>query len=381
MIPCQRELFDIPDGINYLNCAYMSPLLRSAVEAGMAGVARKARPWEITQDDFFSQSEELRSAAARLFQCSASDIAIVPSASFGVSTAALNLTVERGQKVLLLDEQFPSNVYPWRRLVEKSGSQIVTVRWPDDHDWTSAVLREIDDRVAIAALPHTHWTSGGLLDLEKIGDACRRHGTALVLDLTQSLGAYPIDVQRVQPDFAVAAAYKWLLSPYSTGVMYVSPKRQRGLPLEENWILRDNSLDFSSLIVYSDGYHAGARRFDMGERSNFGLIPAVICALGQILTWSVDEISQAIGRLTRKLIDDTRQLGLVAPPDCLRAPHYLCLRSSVPLPKNLTNELAAEGIYISVRGASLRITPHVYNSEKDVEQLVGMLQKTLSKTT
>jgi len=380
MIPCQRELFDIPDGVTYLNCAYMSPLLRSAVEAGAAGMARKVRPWEITQDDFFNDSEKLRVTAARLFHCSANEIAIVPSASFGLSTAALNLPVELGQSVLLLDEQFPSNVYPWRRLVEKTGSQIVTVGWPKDHDWTSAVLREIKDGVAIAALPHTHWTSGGLLDLETIGETCRRHGTALVLDLTQSLGAYPVDVQKIKPDFAVAAAYKWLLGPYATGVMYVAPERQQGLPLEENWVLRDNSRDFSSLVVYSNEYHPGARRFDMGERSNFALLPAVIHALEQILTWGVEEISQTIGTLTGKIIDDTKDLGMAAPPDCLRAPHYLCLRSSLPLPQNLAKELAAKGIYVSVRSTSLRITPHVYNSERDVEQLVRMLRTVLRKT-
>ena len=99
----------------------------------------------------------------------------------------------------------------------------------------------------------------------------------------------------------------------------------------------------------------------------------MIRALEQILAWGVEEISQTIGGLTNKIIDDTRELGMVATPDRFRAPHYLCLRSSVPLPKNLTDELAGEGIYISVRGASLRITPHVYNSTQDVERLVGVL--------
>src|SRR5581483_9549377 len=315
MIPCQRDLFDIPEGITYLNCAYMSPLMHSVVEAGKAGMERKARPWEVTAEDFFNQDEDLRALAAKLFHASANDIAIVPSASYGLSTAALNLPIARGQSVLVLDEQFPSNFYPWKRLAQEKDARIVPVRWPEDHDWTSAVLREIKDGVAIAALPHTHWTSGGLLDLEKIGESCRAHGTALVLDLTQSLGAYPFDIKKVQPDFAVAAAYKWLLSPYTTGVMYVSPKRQQGFPLEENWILRDNSRDFSSLILYSDGYEPGARHFDMGERSNFALVPAVIRALEQILAWGVKEISQSIAGLTRKIIVQTQELGMSAPPD------------------------------------------------------------------
>src|SRR5262249_50154879 len=132
MIPCQRYLFDIPNGVTYLNCAYMSPLMRSAVEAGQAGVARKAQPWNISANDFFTGSEELRSVAARFFTSSPNDVAIIPSASYGLQTAALNLPISRGQKVLVLEEQFPSNVYPWRRLCRITGAEIVPVPKPRD---------------------------------------------------------------------------------------------------------------------------------------------------------------------------------------------------------------------------------------------------------
>src|SRR5437868_6458389 len=254
MLPCQRQLFDIPDHIASLNCAYMSPLMRSAVIAGEEGLARKSHPWEIRPEDFFSSSEEFRTVAAKLFDATRNDIAITPSASYGVATAALNLPISRGQKILILEEQFPSNVYPWRRLAQQKEASIVTVPWPEDGDWTAAVLRELRDDVAIAALAHVPWTSGGVLDLARIGDACRKCGTALALDLTQSLGALPFTVKQVQPDFAIAANYKWLLGPYSIGVMYVAPKWQvQGRPLEENWIQRENARDFSGLIQYVDG--------------------------------------------------------------------------------------------------------------------------------
>ena len=114
------------------------------------------------------------------------------------------------------------------------------------------MLGALTSEVAIAALPNVHWTSGGRLDLVRIGQACRNLGAALVLDLTQSLGALPFDVNDVQPDFAVAASYKWLLGPYSTGLMYVAPRWHNGSPLEEGWIQRANSRDFSSLILYCD---------------------------------------------------------------------------------------------------------------------------------
>jgi selenocysteine lyase/cysteine desulfurase len=210
MIPCQRHLFDIPDDVAYLNCAYMSPLMKPALEAGTAGLARKAHPWELTPDKFFAGSDEFRTTAAQLLNCSADCIAIVPSASYGIATAARNLPVKKGQSILVLAEQFPSNYYPWQRLAEETGASLKIVVWPEDHDWTAAVLNSLTDDVAIAALPHVQWTSGGRLDLVRIGEACRKIGAALVLDLTQSLGALPFSVRDVQPDFAVAASYKWL---------------------------------------------------------------------------------------------------------------------------------------------------------------------------
>ncbi len=370
MLSNQRHLFDIPPDVTYLNCAYMSPLMHSVVEAGRNGLARKSRPWEISSADFFTQTEELRTLASCLFHCTANDIALVPSAGYGIEAAARNLPVRRGQKILVLAEQFPSHVYPWRRVAREKGAEIATVPWPEDGDWTSAVLEQITPEVAIAALPHTQWTSGGLLDLERIGAECRRNGTALALDLTQSLGVYPFDSARVQPDFAVAAAYKWLLSPYATGVLYVAPKWHCGQPVEEGWIQRDNANRFAELIRYTDGYQEGARRFDMGECSNFALLPGVIAAMRQLLAWGVDEIAETAGALTRRLEE---RVGMAAIPERWRAPHYLCLRADGVAVADLAERLAKEKIYISVRGSSIRVTPHVYNTVDDVDRLSEIL--------
>ena len=118
MIPCQRHLFDIPQDVAYLNCAYMSPLMKPVVEAGAAALARKAHPWELTPDKFFTGPDEFRATAAQLLDCSADCVAIVPSASYGIATAARNLPVTKNQGILVLVEQFPSNYYAWQRLAE-----------------------------------------------------------------------------------------------------------------------------------------------------------------------------------------------------------------------------------------------------------------------
>src|SRR5882724_3698636 len=375
MLPCQRHLFDIPEDVAYLNCAYMSPLMRPVIEAGNAALARKAHPWELTPDQFFNGAEEFRTTAAQLIDAPADCVAIVSSASYGIATATRNLPVSKGQSILVLEEQFPSNYYAWQRLADEHGAAFKIVVWPDDGDWTAAVLNSLTENVAIAALPNVQWTSGGRLDLVRIGEACRKMGAALVLDLTQSLGALPFSVRDVQPDFAVAANYKWLMGPYTTGLLYVAPRWHGGRPLEENWIQRANASDFASLILNTDKYDEGARRFDMGERSNFALLPAATRAIKQLLEWGVAQISETAGALNRQLAAAAAEVGFSSPPEDLRAPHYLCLRRKAGILEELPDILARQKVFVSVRGSSVRVTPHVYNSATDGDRLIACLRQ------
>lgn len=369
----QRSLFEIPDDIAYLNCAYMSPIPRASREAGQAAVARKSRPWEIAASDFFDEAEVARSLFAELIGADADGVALVPSASYGIGVAAANLSPRADQHILVLAEQFPSNVYPWQDLAQRSGAALVTVPRPPDDDWTTALLERIDERTAVVAVPHCHWTDGGLVDLARVGERARAVGAALVVDATQSLGAYPLDLARAQPDFLAVAAYKWLLGPYSTGFLYVAPHRREGRPLEQNWIARMGSENFSGLVDYADAYQPGARRYDIGERANFALLPMVIASLRQLLEWGVANIQQTVGELTGQIERETRRLGLEPVPAERRVNHLLGVRSPRPLPPDLIARLAAQRVYVSVRGQSIRVSPHVYNTEADIQRFVAAM--------
>jgi selenocysteine lyase/cysteine desulfurase len=376
----QRDLFDIPNEVAYLNCAYMSPLLRAVREAGQAGVARKAHPWRIHANDFFDEAETARALFAKLIGADIDGIAIVPAASYGIAVAAANLSAQparAGSRIVLLAEQFPSNVYAWRELAERTGAEAVTVARPDDLDWTRAVLAAIDERTVVVAVPQCHWTDGGLVDLVAVGERARAVGAALVVDATQSAGAHPLEVARIHPDFLVAAGYKWLLGPYSLGFLYVAPQHRDGQPLEFNWIGRAGSEDFASLVDYHDEYQPGARRFDVGERSNFALMPMAVAALRQILDWRVERIRERLGDLTGQIEQEARRIGLEPMPAGRRGDHLLGLRAPRPLPPDLTTRLAAAQVYVSVRGQSIRVSPHVYNTEEDVQHLVRVLADTL----
>ena len=373
----QRYLFEVPAGISYLNCAYMGPQLRSAREIGERAVGRKSRPWEILPRDFFDEVEESRELFARLVGGEADGVAVLPSVSYGMAVAANNVAVREGEKILLLEYQFPSNVYPWRELAAERKAEIVTVPRPADHDWTAAVLDALDEDVAVVTLPNCHWTDGSLVDLVRVGRRAREVGAALVVDAIQSLGAMPFDVAEVRPDFLVAGAYKWLLGPYGVGFMHVSQGYRQGKPVEHNWINRRGSEAFARVAEYQDEFAPGARRYDVGERSNFVLLPMANEALRQILAWGVENVAETIGGLTDLVEDRAEELGVEAMPGEKRARHLIGLKLGPQAPEDLAARLAAEGIFVSVRGDSARISPHLYNTEEDVERLFSGLEKAL----
>ena len=371
----QREHFEMPEGICYLNCAYMSPQLRSAREIGERAVSRKSRPWEITPEHFFEDTEKARALFARLVGADADGVALIPSVSYGMAVAAANVEVEPGENILILGDQFPSNVYPWRELAARRDAKLITVPRPADHDWTTAVLGHLDEDTAIVAVPNCHWMDGSLLDLARVGEGARQSEAALVVDAIQSLGAHPLEVGEVRPDFLVAGAYKWLLGPYGVGFMYVGEEHREGEPIEHNWINRRGSEDFAGLVGYQDAFQPGARRYDVGERSNFVLLPMANEALRQILEWGVESVSETIAGLTDLIEKRARERGIEAIPAKRRARHMIGLKLGSAAPDDLAARLAEKGVFVSVRGESVRVSPHLYNTAEDVQRLFRVLEE------
>jgi selenocysteine lyase/cysteine desulfurase len=373
----QRELFEIPEEVAYLNCAYMSPQLRPAREIGERAVSRKSRPWEITPGDFFEDAEKSRALFARLVGGETDGVALIPSVSYGIAVAAANVAVAEGQKILILEDQFPSNVYSWRELATQRGAELVTVPRPADLDWASAILEHLDEETAVVAGPNCHWTDGSLVDLARVGERAREAGAALVVDGIQSLGAHPFDVREVRPDFLVASAYKWLLGPYGVGFLYAGEEWREGAPIEHNWINRRGSEEFSQLVDYEDTFQPGARRYDVGERNNFVLLPMANEALRQLLDWGVENVSETIGEITDLIEEEAEGRGIEVIPAERRARHMTGLRLGSRVPEDLAARFAGENVFVSVRGESVRVSPHLYNTERDVERFFEVLGRVI----
>ena len=371
-LPC-RDAFDLPRDTAYFNAAQIGPAPRMVVAAGEAAFRARARPWEgSTLGQFFTAPEALRAQGAALFGAKAGDVALVPAASYGLAVAARNLGLCAGQEIVILDGQFPSNVYPWRALAQRTGAHIRTVHRRTGERWTDALLDAISPATGLVACGAIHWIDGGRIDLEAVSDALRPAGGALALDLTQSLGVCPFEIAAVDPDFAVAAAYKWLLCPYSIGFLYVAPRHQAGEPLEENWINREGSEDFSRLIDYRDRYAEGARRFDVGERSSHQLVPAARAALDFLSGFGIDAVATRLSAVSAEIAERLAPLGFLDDtPD--RAGHYLALRMPDHAPSDLVERLRLRDVHVSRRGDRLRISPHVHVDTTDIDRLVTTL--------
>jgi selenocysteine lyase/cysteine desulfurase len=380
VLTCQKAQFSLPDGLHYLNCAYMGPLSRRVQDVGTAAVARKANPAAIRADDFFSEAEEARPLFARLINVAdPKRIALIPAASYGIATAAANAPRKDRGNIVISSGQFPSNVYSWHRLAQTHGYTVRTVEPPDSAsrgaEWNTRILEAIDLNTAVVALPHVHWTDGTRFDLVRVGERAREADAMFVIDGTQSVGALPFDQQQIGADAIICAGYKWLLAPYSTGCAYFGARFDDGVPLEENWITRAGSENFGQLVDYAEEYQPGAARYDVGEKSNFILLPMLVAALEQVLAWGATGILAYCRSLIRELVAEAPDLGFIIEEDGWRGSHLFGLRAPPGRDLDRVHRMLQEAsIFVSRRGSALRISPNIYNDEQDIGALRQVLR-------
>lgn len=376
----QKHLFSLPDNITYINGAYMSPQLKSVAEIGLESVLRKNNPTAISQADFFTHRTIVKQRFASLIDApDTQNCAIIPSVSYGIATVAKNIALQQGDEILLIDEQFPSNVYAWREKVNATNAIINIVSPPNTFEnrgkkWNEKILEAINENTKVVAMGHIHWADGTLFDLIAIRKKAHEVGAKLIIDGTQSVGALPFSVKEIQPDALIVGGYKWLLGPYSIGMAYYADSFNDGQPLEYNWINRKNSEDFSQLINYQDEYQPKADRFCVGESSNFILVPMQIRAIEQLLDWSVQHIQDYCERISSKAIEKLQAKGCFIEEAEYRSKHLF----GVYLPDHIKMDAVKDrfresGISVGIRGKAIRVAPHVYNTAEDFEKFVACI--------
>ena len=379
MLPCQRDLFDIPRDVCFLNAAAWSPLPLAVQEAGRMGVARKGQPWKLDADFMSKQYERARRAAAALIGADAVDIALIPSVGYGVSTAGKVMSLARGSRVLVLQDDHTSPVLEWMSRAEQGGYTVEQVKQPGDGDWTSSVLEAMARKdaapLSLVSISSVHWSDGGALDLPRIAEAARQAGAALLVDATHDAGVRRIDVKTLDPDFLIFPTYKWVLGPYGRAFLYVAKRHQNGVPLEQTAPARKGVAAEQKVYFRDLSYADGARRYDMGERDHFITLEMAAVGMEMMAGWGNDPIVARLAMLTDRLADGLANCGVRVIDRKLRAPHLLCLQFPKGMADDLPQKLTAENVYAAPRLGRLRISPHVYNDEQDVDRFVDVFKK------
>jgi selenocysteine lyase/cysteine desulfurase len=368
-----RSEFDLPDNFSYLNCSTMGPQPKSSTQKAMAIMKQKEQPWHFTQAVFFENAENLRQELSGLLNAPADHFAIIPSVGYGITTAATILSARRpAGEILLLDEQFPSNVYPWREL-RKHGFAIKTLKRDLGRDLCDQVLEAVDDKVSIVAVPNVHWSDGQLLDLERLSSELRSKDVALLIDAVQSTGVYPTDISKLKPDFLVTGFYKWMLGPYGLSAMYVDEKFFDADPLEQAWMNREGAEDLHGLTEYTDNIKPTAARFDQGGKS---FVNAALAAesVRHLRAWGTKAMSEHAGELTSLIGERLAEAGYGVLSKELRCPHILgVLARKGEWPEDIVQKLHDRGVSVALRGQRLRISPNAYNTRLDAEKLIEVL--------
>jgi selenocysteine lyase/cysteine desulfurase len=383
MLASQRHLFDIPRDVAYINAAAWSPLPLATQEAARAAVARKGQPWKLAGTFANTQHERARAAAARLIGADATDVALISSVGYGVSTAAKVFSPPKGSRVVVLENDHSSPVLEWHTRAEAQGFTIDVAKQPTDGDWTASVLATIErpgaPPVGIASISNVHWSDGGAIDVERVQAALKKQGAAFLIDATHSAGITAMDVKRLDPDFVIFPTYKWVLGPYGRAFLYVAKRHQNGLPLEQTSFGR-RDVRAEQATYFADLRHLpDARRFDMGERDHFISLEMAAIGMEMVAQWGSPAIVERLSMLTERIAAGVRDLPVAVPQTRLRAPHVLCLGFPGGMPNGLIEKLATENIYVAPRLGRMRISPHVYNDEADCDRLVDALRRHLKR--
>ncbi|MFC7520024.1 aminotransferase class V-fold PLP-dependent enzyme [Xanthomonas populi] len=372
----RQQAFALPLDVTYLDAASRGPLLRAVQTVAHQAIDAMATPWQLPFDAWLHDIERLRALAADLFDNDTDGVAMLPSAAHGLATAARNLPLQRGEAVLLLEGQFPSNLLIWQRRCAEVGAHIVAVSAAGGDGLTEAVLQAIAATPAlrVATLPHAYWLDGRQLDLDRISAVVHARGAALVLDLSQSLGVLPTDLPRWQPDFVVSVGHKWLLGPMGLAWLWVAPHwRAHGVPIEEHWIGRDAGSSWEFPIAKAPSYRSGARRFDAGGVADPLRIAMATVALQQVAAWQPARIGQALGRLTAQWDAALQACGLGNWCTPGHAPHLTALQPRAEQLDAVAATFGNRGAICTRRHGRLRIAPHLNITEDALLRLVAAL--------
>ncbi len=372
-----KQDFQFQDGSIWLNAASEGPLPRCAAQALQEAVTWKSSPYLLTFEKFAAVPAELKKSIGRLLNVPHRDVILGNSASYGLHILANGIRWDKGDEVLLMQNDFPTNILPWLAL-EKKGV-IVRQISPADRILTPEELqRNISSRTKIVCLSHVHTFSGLTLDIPAMAGICHERGAKLVLNVSQSAGTMPLDISVLSVDAVVCAGYKWLCGPYGTGFCWIRPDFRDGLDYNQAyWIasMSDEELQKEDVLAAKDA--AGARKFDVFGTANFFNFVPFRASLDYFLDIGSDRVHQHIQSWIEEFLKglDGRHYDLISSRSSENRSALVVISHKDPsLNGKIHRHLAGNNVYTALWKNNIRIAPHVYNNSQDGQKLLQLLR-------
>lgn len=360
-----RTEFPITKRFAFMNHAGISSYNRRASQAVQAHIEQsQTLPIDLFIDQLNSETMELKQRVATLINApSPDDIVEMTNVATGINTVAQSLPLRAGDNVLVLEGDYPANIYPWLNLAPKG----VLVKWVPQHEGGLNLERlaaRIDGRTRAIALSTAMFATGFRNDMAAVGALCRQHDLFFVVDAIQTLGAFPLDVEACQIDFVACGAQKWLLSAAGSGFLYC--RRERLPQLQAGaYVGASSTVDPYNFLDYNFTLQPTADRFLIGTPNLQGRV-ALNATLGLILEAGPERIAERVLQVTNVLIEDMQARGYSVLSNLDPQHRSGIVIIDVPEPQAAYQRLLAANVVTSVRGAGLRVAPHFYNSDEDV---------------
>ena len=368
-----RELFTITRSFNYLNHAAVSPPPTPTIAAVESQLHDVNAHGSLHYREWVATKERARQLVATMIGARPEQLAFMRNTSDGLSTVANGLRWQPGDNLVTFAKEFPSNVYPWLRIRDTLGVEVRVCEERNGRIDLNELTSLIDARTRVVAVSHVQYASGFRADLQRIGQAARRHDALLVIDLIQSLGVIPIDVEKELIDVAAAAGHKWLLTPEGIGLLYLSDRaRERIEPTLVGWISVRDPEDYSN---FSQEWNKGALAWETGTAAS-SLFYGLEASLRLLTETGVARIERYLEQLTDHLCERLADTSYEVVSS--RAPgeksQIVCIRHKEDVsPMAIYAHLRERHIVTAPRGDRLRISPHLYNTVEEIDSLVDSL--------
>jgi selenocysteine lyase/cysteine desulfurase len=372
----RSEWFEFDD-VAYLNTAGQAALPRVSIRAAQAAIEWKKYPHKLPEEVHHGLPERVRKSLAEMIGAQPAEIALTTGASTGMAAVAQGVDWRPGDEVLIARGEFPAHIATWLPMQEAGRLRVRIVSPRGRFLTTDDLIEAITPNTRLISTSLVRFDDSARCDAPRLASAIHKVGGLLLLDAAQCAGAMPMRVSDLGADFLVASGYKWLLGPYGTGFFWASAKNMAALkPMPAYWSAIEGSSNFSNLSGGEMKLKKEACRWDMPETANFfNLAPlqASLEFLARVGVKTVWEHNRAlIAQIVERLPLDRCVLASPADPE-LRGP-YVCVaaRKSEHTPK-LYEKLRDAGVIVSLREGALRIAPHLYNTELDVDRLIAAL--------